>query len=61
LVAVAVPVPFLDLLTYSVPDAMPLPPVGARVRVPVGVRTMTGCVVRHDALEPARDRGEGRG
>jgi len=50
LVAVAVPVPFLDLLTYNVPDAMPLPPVGARVRVPVGARTMTGCVVRHDAV-----------
>ena len=29
---------------------MPLPPVGARVRVPVGARTMTGCVVRHDAI-----------
>jgi primosomal protein N' (replication factor Y) len=50
LVAVAVPVPFLDLLTYNVPDAMPLPPIGARVRVPVGARTMTGCVVRHDAV-----------
>ena len=50
LIAVAVPVPFLDLLTYNVPDAMPLPAVGARVRVPVGTRTMTGCVVRHDAV-----------
>src|SRR5947207_5534113 len=29
---------------------MPMPPVGARVRVPVGSRTMTGCVVQHDAL-----------
>jgi primosomal protein N' (replication factor Y) len=29
---------------------MPLPPVGARVRVPVGARTMTGCIVRHDAV-----------
>ena len=28
---------------------MPLPPVGARVRVPVGSRTLTGCVVEHDA------------
>jgi primosomal protein N' (replication factor Y) (superfamily II helicase) len=50
LISVAVPVPFLDLLTYNVPDSMPLPPVGARVRVPVGTRTLTGCVVRHDAL-----------
>ena len=49
LISVAVPVPFLDLLTYRVPDAMALPPVGARVRVPVGSRTLTGCVVEHDA------------
>ncbi len=49
LISVAVPVPFLDLLTYNVPDAIPLPPVGARVRVPVGSRTLTGCVVEHDA------------
>ena len=46
-VSVAVPVPFLDLLTYRVPDHMELPPVGARVRVPVGTRTLTGCVVAH--------------
>ncbi len=50
LISVAVPVPFLDLLTYNVPDAVALPPIGARVRVPVGARTLTGCVVRHDAL-----------
>ena len=50
LVAVAVPVPFLDLLTYNVPDSLAMPPIGARVRVPVGTRTLTGCVVRHDAL-----------
>ncbi|HEU5257554.1 MAG TPA: hypothetical protein VFU28_16285, partial [Vicinamibacterales bacterium] len=50
LVAVAVPVPFLDLLTYNVPDSLDMPPIGARVRVPVGARTLTGCVIRHDAL-----------
>ena len=50
LISVAVPVPFLDLLTYNVPDSIDLPPIGARVRVPVGTRTMTGCVVQHDAL-----------
>jgi len=50
LISVAVPVPFLDLLTYNVPDSVAVPPVGARVRVPVGGRTLTGCVVRHDAL-----------
>ncbi len=50
LISVAVPVPFLDPLTYNVPDSIALPPIGARVRVPVGTRTLTGCVVQHDAL-----------
>ena len=50
LLSIAVPVPFLDVLTYSVPDGMCVPPVGARVRVPVGPRVLTGCVVRHDAV-----------
>jgi primosomal protein N' (replication factor Y) len=49
LISVAVPVPFLDALTYSVPADLPRPPVGARVRVPVGTRTVIGCVVSHDA------------
>ena len=44
-VAVAVPVPFLGALTYSVPAHLPVPPVGARVRVPVGSRTVIGCVI----------------
>jgi primosomal protein N' (replication factor Y) len=49
-ISVAVPVPHLDSLTYSVPDSQPtLPPIGARVRVPVGSRLVTGCVVGHDA------------
>jgi primosomal protein N' (replication factor Y) (superfamily II helicase) len=42
---VAVPVPTLDLLTYSVPDGMPTPAIGARVVVPIGTRTVTGIVV----------------
>ena len=45
LVRVAVPVPALDSLTYSVPDEFPMPPIGARVLVPLGSRVMTGCVV----------------
>jgi primosomal protein N' (replication factor Y) (superfamily II helicase) len=50
LVSVAVPVPFLDALTYNVPEHFPrLPAVGARVRVPVGQRMVVGCVVNHDA------------
>src|SRR5690348_7165591 len=47
LVSVAVPVPFLDLLTYRVPAGTELPPIGARVRVPLGSRVVTGCVVEH--------------
>jgi primosomal protein N' (replication factor Y) len=51
LVSVAVPIPFLDALTYKVPDSYPrLPLIGARVRVPVGKRMVVGCVVGHDAV-----------
>ena len=49
LVSVAVPVPFLDALTYRVPADRPMPPVGARVHVPIGTRTVTGCIVEHAA------------
>ena len=53
--SVAVPVPHLDPLTYSVPSSFPeLPPIGARVRVPIGTRTVTGCVVAHEAALDAR-------
>jgi primosomal protein N' (replication factor Y) len=52
LISVAVPVPFLDLLTYRVPDGMGAPAVGARVQVPVGSRMVTGCVVGHVAPGP---------
>ena len=38
LVSVGVPVPFLDLLTYQVPDGVSTPPRGARVVVPLGNR-----------------------
>ena len=55
-VSVAVPVPFLDLLTYRVPDSCALPAIGARVRVPLGSRLVTGCVVLLDAVvDPATD------
>jgi primosomal protein N' (replication factor Y) (superfamily II helicase) len=50
---VAVPVPTLDLLTYSVPDDLETPPIGARVVVPIGTRNVTGIVVdRGERLEP---------
>jgi primosomal protein N' (replication factor Y) len=45
LISVAVPVPQLDLLTYSVPDGVARPVVGARVVVPLGSRTLSGIVV----------------
>ncbi len=45
LVRVAVPVPALDSLTYSLPAAVQTPAVGARVLVPLGNRVLTGCVV----------------
>jgi primosomal protein N' (replication factor Y) len=50
LISVAVPVPFLDLLTYSVPPHLTTPAVGARVRVPVGTRAVMGCVVEAPAV-----------
>jgi primosomal protein N' (replication factor Y) len=53
LVSVAVPVPFLDLLTYNVPTHLTMPVVGARVRVPIGSRTVTGCVVESPAAGDA--------
>ena len=53
LISVAVPVPFLDLLTYSVPPHLDMPVVGARVRVPIGTRTVTGCVVEDTLAGPA--------
>ncbi len=43
-VLVAVPVPALGLLTYQVPDGVPAPPIGARVVVPLGTRSVTGIV-----------------
>ena len=52
LIQVAVPVPLLDVLTYAVPDGIPVPAVGARVVVPLGKRFVTGIVVERDAQRP---------
>jgi primosomal protein N' (replication factor Y) (superfamily II helicase) len=49
-VRVAVPVPALDSLTYSLPDDVPVPKVGARVLAPLGSRILTGCVVDGGSL-----------
>ncbi len=55
LVSVAVPVPFLDVLTYQVPDGVAPPPRGARVVVPLGKRVVTGIVVDPAAtLDPGQ-------
>jgi primosomal protein N' (replication factor Y) len=53
LVRVAVPVPTLDGLTYSVPDELSVPPAGARVLVSVGSRIVTGCVLEIESRLPA--------
>ena len=57
LISVAVPVPYLDALTYRVPETFSdTPPIGARVRVPVGARMLVGCVIGHSAtIDPATD------
>ena len=60
LVAVAVPVPFLSALTYSVPAGMPLPHPGVRVRVPLGSRVVTGCVLADTPRRNATLRKAGR-
>src|SRR5512133_3601609 len=50
LVQVAVPVPQLDRLTYSIPDEFPDPLPGARVLVPLGKRVLTGVVVSQPVI-----------
>lgn len=51
LVSVAVPVPLLGALTYRVPDDMAMPSPGVRVRVPLGSREVTGCVLPAPAAD----------
>ncbi|HEY6930788.1 MAG TPA: primosomal protein N' [Thermoanaerobaculia bacterium] len=43
-VAVALPLPVRKEFSYSIPDGMPAPAPGARVRVPFGERVLTGIV-----------------
>jgi primosomal protein N' (replication factor Y) len=54
-VRVAVPVPALDSLTYSLPAATSPPAIGARVLVPLGSRVLTGCVVSETDEEAPAD------
>ena len=51
--SVAVPVPALDLLTYRAAETGAVPPIGARVLVPLGPRSVTGIVVSHIPTPPA--------
>jgi primosomal protein N' (replication factor Y) (superfamily II helicase) len=65
-VSVAVPVPFLELLTYRVPDGMRSPVRGARVVVPLGKRSVTGIAIgpavesagrgHHEEIRPAEGK-----
>ena len=51
LVSVAVPVPLLPALTYRVPAGITMPKPGMRVRVPLGNRVVTGCVLAQEELD----------
>jgi primosomal protein N' (replication factor Y) (superfamily II helicase) len=57
LVRVAVPVPALDSLTYSLPEELPTPVAGARVVVPLGNRILTGCVLGEEHASAALEAG----
>ena len=52
LVQVAVPVPGLGPLTYSLPDGVQTPRPGVRVLVPLGSRVLTGVVLGSDPTPP---------
>ncbi|HEX9305765.1 MAG TPA: primosomal protein N' [Thermoanaerobaculia bacterium] len=48
-VSVALPLPIRKNFAYRVPETLPLPPPGTRVRVPFGERVLTGVVVSDGA------------
>jgi primosomal protein N' (replication factor Y) len=52
IVSVGVPVPGLGLLSYRAPAATPLHK-GARVRVPIGTRSVIGCIADLHGEAPA--------
>jgi primosomal protein N' (replication factor Y) len=51
IVSVAVPLPIRKNFSYRVPDVLPMPEPGARVRVPFGERAMTGVVLARGGEE----------
>ena len=50
-VSVALPLPIRRDFSYRVPESLPLPQPGSRVRVPFGERALTGVVVGYDGEE----------
>src|SRR5262245_42117942 len=50
-ISVAVPKPLYRLFSYRVPEALTLPPPGARVRVPFGRQTLVGIRVHSPDVE----------
>ena len=54
-ITVAVPVPSIGALSYSVPESLTLPVPGARVLVPLGTRVLTGVVLSVDSVHSAPD------
>ncbi len=61
LASVAVPLPRVDLLTYRIPAHVDMPVTGARVLVPVGTRTVTGCVVAVETVDDGAARASAGG
>ncbi len=51
-VRVAVPRPLFRLFDYSLPEACPTPPAGARVRVPFGRERLVGIVTDNAPVDP---------
>ncbi len=45
IISVALPLPIRKNFSYCVPDSLPIPAAGSRVRVPFGERVLTGIVV----------------
>jgi primosomal protein N' (replication factor Y) len=48
-VSVALPLPLRRAFTYAVPDSLPMPAPGVRVRVPLSERVLTGVVLESPA------------
>jgi primosomal protein N' (replication factor Y) (superfamily II helicase) len=57
LVEVAVPVPTVGALTYTVPEPLSMPVVGVRVLVPLGTRVLTGVVTSVHSVSSVPDTG----